>query len=67
MGKGKIKKESRHELKNGILYLKGGDLSEELAPYEKVQLFDIHSFFTEDFFDSKKVVYLPMKYQKNQI
>lgn len=65
--KGKIKKESRHELKNGILYLKGGDLSEELAPYEKVQLFDIHSFFTEDFFDSKKVVYLPMKYQKNQI
>lgn len=65
--KGKIKKESRHELKNGILYLKGGDLSEELAPYEKVQLFDIHSFFTEDFFDSKKVVYLPMKYQKNQL
>ncbi|MDO5607093.1 MAG: 16S rRNA (guanine(527)-N(7))-methyltransferase RsmG [Capnocytophaga sp.] len=57
----KIKKESVHELKNGILYLKGGDLSEELSAYETVQLYDISTFFSDPFFETKKVVYLPMK------
>lgn len=61
--KRKIKKDSKHSLKNGILYLKGGDLTEELAPYQKVQLFCISDFFSEEFFDTKKVVYLPLKYQ----
>jgi len=59
--KGKTKKKSRHPLKNGILYLKGGDLSEELAPYQNVQIFDLKNYFDEDFFDTKKVVYLPLK------
>ena len=59
--KGKIKKKSRHPLKNGILYLKGGDLTEELAPYKNVQVFDLKNYFDEDFFDTKKVVYLPLK------
>ncbi|WP_172916302.1 16S rRNA (guanine(527)-N(7))-methyltransferase RsmG [Capnocytophaga canimorsus] len=61
--KRKIKKESKHSLKNGILYLKGGDLTKELAAYEKVQLFPIFDFFSEEFFETKKVVYLPLKYQ----
>lgn len=61
--KDKTKKESIHEFKNGILYLKGGDLSEELAVYQNVQLFELSNFFEEDFFETKKVVYLPLKYK----
>jgi len=62
---GRIKKKSVHELKNGILYLKGGDLSEELKGYKNVQIFELSEFFKEDFFKTKKVVYLPMKYKGN--
>lgn len=61
--KGKIKKESLQERKNGILYLKGGDLSEELQDYRTAQTFDLEDYFKEDFFETKKVVYLPMKYK----
>jgi 16S rRNA (guanine527-N7)-methyltransferase len=61
--KDKTKKNSVHELKNGILYLKGGDLTEELATYKTVQLFDLPEFFDEEFFETKKVVYLPLKYK----
>lgn len=61
--KGKIKKESVHEIRNGILYLKGGDLSEELAGYKTAEIFDLPDFFEEDFFETKKVVYLPLKYK----
>ncbi len=61
--KGKIKKESHHEKKNGILYLKGGDLSQELADYGNAQVFDLTDYFEEPFFDTKKVVYLPQKYK----
>ncbi len=61
--KGKIKKESIHERRNGILYLKGGDLTEELKDYRTVQLFELLSFFEETFFETKKVVYLPQKFK----
>ncbi|MCR9226951.1 MAG: 16S rRNA (guanine(527)-N(7))-methyltransferase RsmG [Flavobacteriaceae bacterium] len=61
--KGKIKKDSAHQRKNGILYLKGGDLTEELKGYETVQTFDLNEYFEEDFFETKKVVYLPQKYK----
>lgn len=61
--KGKIKKESLHERKNGILYLKGGDLSEELQDYRTAQIYDLEDYFKEDFFETKKVVYLPVKYK----
>lgn len=61
--KGKIKKDSRHDLKNGILYLKGGDLSEELSVYQNVHLFDLSDYFQEPFFETKKVVHLPLKYK----
>lgn len=61
--KGKIKKESIHERPNGILYLKGGDLSDELSGYKTVEIFDLPDYFEEDFFETKKVVYLPLKYK----
>ena len=57
--KGKFLKENRNDFKNGILYLKGGDLTEEMAPVKKaVQYFPITDFFTEEFFETKKVVYV---------
>ncbi|WP_420602554.1 16S rRNA (guanine(527)-N(7))-methyltransferase RsmG [Flagellimonas sp.] len=61
--KGKLKKDSAHERKNGILYLKGGDLAEELKDYKTVQVFDLKEYFSEAFFETKKVVYLPQKYK----
>ncbi len=62
--KGKLKKESIHERKNGILYLKGGDLSEELADYRNAQIFNLTDYFKEEFFETKKVVYLPQKFKR---
>ena len=61
--KGKIKKKSNHELKNGILYLKGGDLTEELKNFPKATLYDLPNYFNEDFFETKKVVHIPLKYK----
>ncbi len=58
-----IKKNSVHERKNGILYLKGGDLTEELASFTTVQQFELNKVFEEEFFETKKVVYLPMKFR----
>ncbi|WP_282787239.1 16S rRNA (guanine(527)-N(7))-methyltransferase RsmG [Flavobacterium croceum] len=62
--KDKVKKKSTHELPNGILYLKGGDLSEELKDFPKATLYDLSDFFEDDFFETKKVVHLPLKYKK---
>lgn len=62
--KGKIKKDSIHERRNGILYLKGGDLNDELAPYKTAQVYNLNEFFEEEFFDTKKVVYLPQKFRE---
>lgn len=59
----KIKKKNRHELKNGILYLKGGDLTEELKNFPKANLVDLTDFFEDPFFDTKKVVHIPLKYR----
>lgn len=61
--KGKIAKESKHENRNGILYLKGGDLTEELSDYKTAQIFELSNFFEEEFFETKRVVYLPLKYK----
>ena len=59
--RGKVKKESKHSLYNGILYLKGGDLEEELAELKKPhQVFELNTVFKEEFFETKKVVYVPM-------
>jgi 16S rRNA (guanine527-N7)-methyltransferase len=58
---GKISKTKRHKVPNGLFYLKGGDLTEEIKPFKnKVTLFSISDFFAEEFFETKKIVYLPM-------
>ena len=59
----KVAKKHNHALPNGILYLKGGDLSEELAKFPKATLFNLPDYFTEDFFETKKVVHVPLKYK----
>jgi 16S rRNA (guanine527-N7)-methyltransferase len=61
--KGKIAKKQTNDLKNGILYLKGGDLSEELLNYKTVTIYKLSDFYSEDFFDTKKIVHLPLKYK----
>lgn len=62
LSEGKIKVVSVNSLSNGILYLKGGDLSEELKGFEKrITMFNINNFFGEDFFDTKFIVHLPVK------
>lgn len=61
--KNKVSKKSKNDLKNGILYLKGGDLTEELQNYPKATLYNLTDYFEEDFFDTKKVVHLPLKYK----
>ncbi|WKW46562.1 16S rRNA (guanine(527)-N(7))-methyltransferase RsmG [Myroides sp. JBRI-B21084] len=61
--KGKTKKQSLHDLENGILYLKGGDLTEELKDFPKATLYNLSDFFSNEFFETKKVVHLPLKYK----
>jgi len=57
----KVKKKSVHELDNGILYLKGGDLEEELQELKKPHaLYNLSDYFKEEFFETKKVVYVPL-------
>lgn len=60
--KGKTKKQNKHALANGILYLKGGDLSEELKDFPRATEYDISEFFADEFFETKKVVHLPLKF-----
>jgi len=61
--KNKVTKKSTHELKNGILYLKGGDLTSELASFPKATIYNLNSYFEEDFFDTKKVEHIPLKFK----
>jgi 16S rRNA (guanine527-N7)-methyltransferase len=57
----KVKDKSVHDLDNGILYLKGGDLEEELAELKKpYSLYNLSDYFKEEFFETKKVVYVPL-------
>ncbi len=59
----KVKKDQNHDVRNGILYLKGGDLTEELSLFQSVQLTNLSDIYKEGFFETKKVVYLPIKYK----
>ncbi len=59
----KIKKQHKHTLKNGILYLKGGDLAEELKDFPNATLYDLATIFDDEFFETKKVVHLPLKFK----
>ena len=58
--KPKIKKKHINSMPNGILYLKGGDLTEELKDFPKSIEYELNEFFSEEFFETKKVVYLPL-------
>lgn len=57
--KNKLKNEHKNEIENGILYLKGGDLKEEMKTVKKhVRYYKITDLFDESFFETKKIVYL---------
>ena len=57
----KAKKESHHTLDNGILYLKGGDVTEEMDELKKpYAVYGLTDFFKEDFFETKKIIYVPL-------
>ena len=59
--RGKVSHTQYHKMHNGILYLKGGDIADELAPFgKKAKVYNISSFFEEEYFETKKLVYLPM-------
>jgi len=56
-----IERSGANPLKNGIIYLKGGDLEEELMAFKnRVTVWNISDFFDEPFFETKKIVYLPV-------
>jgi 16S rRNA (guanine527-N7)-methyltransferase len=58
--KGKFAKENKNAVPNGILYLKGGDLTEEIKESKlKAELYPLSAYFEEDFFETKYVVYIP--------
>jgi len=57
----KIAKKQRHTLKNGILYLKGGDLTEELRNFPKATVYNLTAYFEDPFYETKKVVHIPLK------
>jgi len=61
-----VAKKSNHELKNGILYLKGGNLTDELSLFPKATIYPLQDYFEEDFYETKSVVHLPLKFKKRK-
>lgn len=61
--RGNFKKRSVNSLSNGLLYLKGGELEEELteSKLKKIATYELSSYFSEEFFETKKVVYIPVQ------
>jgi 16S rRNA (guanine527-N7)-methyltransferase len=58
---GKFSKKQRNPLPNGILYLKGGDLTEELKPVKrKIKQYPLKNYFEEAFFETKVVLHVAM-------
>ena len=58
----KVRKTGNNDLPNGVLYLKGGDLAEELAEMpDKYRIFNLSDYFAEDYFETKKVIFIPKK------
>ena len=58
---GKINKTSHNKIKNGIFYLKGGDLEEDVKPFRKTAtIIEISDYFKEEYFNTKKIIYLPL-------
>lgn len=58
--KNNLNTKHKHSLKNGILYLKGGDLTEELKSFPKAQSYNLKDHFDTPFFETKKVVHLSL-------
>jgi len=59
--KNNINKKHINALPNGLICLKGGELVQEIQPYKKVaELFEVSDYFTEEYFTTKKAVYIPM-------
>ena len=61
--KNKTKKDHLHDLQNGILCLKGGDLTEELENFPNSEEYLLSNYFKDEFFETKKVIYQPIKYR----
>jgi 16S rRNA (guanine527-N7)-methyltransferase len=61
--RGKIVKGQSNTLKNGILYLKGGDLTEELKDYPQATVYNLSDYYSEPFFETKKLIHLPVKFR----
>lgn len=60
-----IKKEQRNALPNGLICLKGGDLEAEMKEHQKdISVFELSDFFKEDFFTTKKAIYMPIYNKK---
>ncbi len=56
---GKFNTKDINAISNGIIYLKGGDFLNELQAYKKAEVYDISQYFEEEFFETKKIIYLP--------
>jgi 16S rRNA (guanine527-N7)-methyltransferase len=58
----KVSSKSNNDLPNGILYLKGGDFEEEIEPFRKqIQVYELQSFFQEEFFETKRLIHMTLK------
>ena len=54
-----ISKNSKHEIENGLIYLKGGELTKEIGVYNDLKIFEIKKIFSNPFFESKKILHIP--------
>jgi len=62
MVQSKIAGPNNNSLANGIIYLKGGDFDEEIAPFKnQIQVYEIQHFFGEEFFETKKLIHMALK------
>jgi len=58
----KVASKSNNDLPNGILYLKGGDFEEEIEPFRnQIQVYELQSFFQEEFFETKRLIHMTIK------
>jgi len=58
----KVASQSKNDLPNGILYLKGGDFEEEIYPFRKqIQVYELQSLFQEEFFETKRLIHMTIK------
>jgi len=62
MARTKVASQSKNDLPNGILYLKGGDFEDEIEPFRKqIQVYELQSFFQEEFFETKRLIHMSIK------